>query len=516
MKNLIFALTICLLTSGIINARDRALLIGVDAYQQRGVRPTPGSVADAVAMQNLLISKFNFSPNSITLLRNQEATAQNILRELEQLVSETQFGDRVFIHYSGHGFQVPDEYIIDEKDGLDEIIAPYNVEIRNVPNGVMKSTLTKGTYITDDIFNDYKVKLLGRSVVMVFDSCHSGTISRGLGDANNKNSRYLKLEENSRSITDNEIYSYIPKDSKSRDLFIAKDDNISDNKISGVVVISAASPYQEAFPVETESGLRGALSYIFEKAHSRNAPKLADLKTILVSEMKKFERDGKIGQAANGQFQVPEVEIFAVSADSPLFGTPITNASSPDRINASYSSAIQSALTNSGSKIQVKISIPNSVFSIGDKVTYSVETGEQGYLYVLVFSADKQAFCIFPATEQNPNSRIWEPVDIENYLAKGIHNFPRSKEVVSTVKKNYDTFAQEPIGKDVFVAILSKQKLPIGEKQNYTHNELFNALGLEKLQQEVWERTRGIGNKSSVKLTDNDWQAAILVVETVR
>ena len=193
MKKLIFALTISLSIVNLVSAKDRALLVGVDVYQQKYVPPTNGSVADAEAMRQLLISKFNFAPNSITVLKNELATTRNILSELDRIVRETKPGDRVFFHYSGHGFQVPDEYIMDEKDGLDEVIAPYNVQAVNKPNGKVNLTLTNGTYITDDVFNDYAVKLAGRSVVMMFDSCHSGSISRSLSSKSKENSRYLRL-----------------------------------------------------------------------------------------------------------------------------------------------------------------------------------------------------------------------------------------------------------------------------------------------------------------------------------
>jgi hypothetical protein len=504
MMKKVLTLVICFILTGFVFAKDRALLIGVDYYQQNGVPPTDGAVADAEGLRQLLLKKFNFASNSIVVLRNQDATTQNILRELDRVVSDSQRGDRVFISYAGHGFQVPDEYIIDEKDGLDEVIAPYNVTITGRSTGKVNLLLAKNTYITDDVFNDYKIKLVGRSVVMVFDSCHSGTISRGIGDKAKANSRYLRFEEKSRSFNDPDEFSYVPKDANGRDLYIAKDDNIGDGNLNGVVVISAASPYQEAFPIEVDGGLRGALSYLFEKAHGNSSPNITDLKTSLVREMKRLEKEGKIDPGKNGQFQVPEIEVFSQVNiwNQPLFGAPIVNADSPDASTAGYSAGLQSALTNQFSKMQVKISLPQKVFKLGDKITYTVETGEAGYLYVLVFSANQQAFCIFPATDNGT------AVDVENYLPKGVHNFPRNS--------NYITEAQDPIGKDVFVALLSKKKLPLGEKQNYTYNEIFQRLGLEKLQQTVWEITRGVGVRKDVKLTDFDWQSAILEVETVK
>lgn len=533
MKKVFFVLALCLSIPFSVSARDRALLIGVDVYQQVEIPPTKGSTDDADALRQLLIAKFNFAPGSITVLKNQEATTQNILRELDRIVGETSPGDRVFFHYSGHGFQVPDEYIMDEKDGLDEVIAPYNVQAVKQQNGKVNLTLKNGTYITDDVFNDYAVKLVGRSVVMMFDSCHSGSLSRSLSSKSKENSRYLRLETKSRSImSDADAFSYTPT-SNSRDLSIVKDSNMGDGNLNGIVFISAASPYQEAFPIYMgNEKLRGALSFLFEQAHSKGTlPKISELKNSLLREMKNFEMSGKIQPGTNGQFQVPEIEVFSKNDiwNQPLFGAAIINDDFPNASNADYSSGLIAALTNQYSKIDIGFSLKwNGLpkenqsktrfadkFYLNDEMEYTVDISEAGYLYILVFSANDFATCIFPAYTENNGK--WEGIDTENYLEKGRHIFPRSPKQFPNVKGDYTPAAMPPYGKDVWVALFSKQKLPIGEKQNYTRNELLGRIGLDKLQKEVWTRTRGVGNKSStVKLTDADWQSSIIEVETIR
>lgn len=533
MNQLFFALIICLSFFSFVCAKDRALLVGVDFYRQKGIPPTNGSVADAEAMRQLLVNKFSFAAASVKVLTNQEATTQNILNELDRIVSETKPGDRVFFHYSGHGFQVPDEYILDEKDGLDEVIAPYNVQAIKKPNGNVNLTLTAGTYITDDVFNDYSIKLAGRSVVMIFDSCHSGSISRSLSTKSRENSRFLRLEESSRSMADANTFSYTPKDTNSRDLSVVKDTNIGNENLNGVVFISAASPYQEAFPIYVENkNLRGALSYLFEKAHNgRILPKISELKTSLLSEMKNLELSGKIEPGKNGQFQTPEIEVFSKINiwNKPLFGAAITNDIFPDTSNAGYSSGLISALTNQYSKININFSLRwnglpkenrnkprfTDKFYLDDQIEYTVDMSEPGFLYVLVFSANDVATCVFPAYTEKDG--IWTGVDTENYLEKGRHIFPRSQTQFPKVKEDYTPVTMPPYGKDVWVALLSKQRLSIGEKQNYTRDELLGRIGLEKLQKAVWEKTRGAGNKtSSVRLTDADWQSSIIEVETIR
>lgn len=513
MKNLTIKIFVILITlAAVAEAKDRALLIGIDYYQQKGIPPTKGAVEDVNAVEKLLVNTLNFTPSSIKVLRNEEATTNNILRELDLIVNETTFGDRVFFQYAGHGYQVPDQPNGDEKDGLDEVITPYNIAVKKSFGGKVALSLGTGTYISDDTFNDYIAKLSGRGVVMLFDSCHSGTISRSLNVENKKYSRYLRLEEDLRGTADKDAYSYQPKDSGLRDLSVVKDTNLGDGNINGVVIISAASPYQEAFPVAVNNVLRGAVSYLFEQIMKNGNPTLRQIQTALTEKIK----GGEFLRGSDGSFQTPQIEVLSKTDlwNQPLFGSAVINADNPQISSANYTVGLQSALTNQFSSLQVKLNLSNTVFHLGDQITYSVETGEEGYLYVLVFSADNAATCIFPATEKDEKTGIWQPLDVNNFLPKGQHNFPRT--ISQSLDDKYVTFAQDPIGKDVFVALLSKKKLPIGEKQNYTWNELFQNIGLHSLKNIVWEKTRGAGKKQLVRETAEQWQTAVVVIETVR
>ena len=90
--------------------RGRALLVGVNEYQVKGIRPTPGSIEDAEATGKLIQEKGWFDAGAIKTLLGAQATAANIEREFnEWLIKGTSPGDRVFFLYSGHGTQAPDD-----------------------------------------------------------------------------------------------------------------------------------------------------------------------------------------------------------------------------------------------------------------------------------------------------------------------------------------------------------------------------------------------------------------------
>ena len=73
-------------------------------------------------------------------------------------------GDVVVITFSGHGTYVPDRNG-DEIDGLDEALCPHDIR-------------TSGALIDDDIHDIFAARKAGVRLVLIADSCHSGTVTR--------------------------------------------------------------------------------------------------------------------------------------------------------------------------------------------------------------------------------------------------------------------------------------------------------------------------------------------------
>jgi hypothetical protein len=148
----------------------RALLIGIDAYPH--LNQLDGCVNDVTSMRSILQERFAFPPQNVTLIANEAATREAILRELDALVERTGRDDIIVIHYAGHGSQVRDREG-DEPSGFDNTIMPY------------ESEGWRGPFcdITDDEINVRLQQLATktRNTTLVFDSCHSGSITRDFG-----------------------------------------------------------------------------------------------------------------------------------------------------------------------------------------------------------------------------------------------------------------------------------------------------------------------------------------------
>ena len=222
--------------------RHRALLIGISDYA-RGVNPSTewwdlSSSADIAAMRALLIEKFAFDETDIVALTSRpQTTRDSILAALETLIADTRKGDIIYIHYSGHGAPVVD-LDGDEIDGLDESIVPSDYVARR----------DGSRNITDDTIGAALAKLHARepaSVTLTFDSCFSGTQTRG-GRMVVRGGNFLGLPQQQRAGDDPDVTGL-----GGRAAFA-----------DGYVVISAARHDQVAAETDDGSGGNmGLLSY---------------------------------------------------------------------------------------------------------------------------------------------------------------------------------------------------------------------------------------------------------------
>ncbi len=177
MKKILFTTVLLLSCVAILQAQTkRALFIGINTYFPAGASASPertpppnlnGCVNDATAVKELMQTRYGFAEKNIATLFNQDASRANIIKQIEKLISESKKGDVVFIYYAGHGSQVNNS-LSKENDKKDETIVPADAY--------------KGVFDIRDkelaiLFN----KLVDKGVILtsIFDSCHSGSISRG-------------------------------------------------------------------------------------------------------------------------------------------------------------------------------------------------------------------------------------------------------------------------------------------------------------------------------------------------
>ena len=104
---LLFAYGLAITTEDIYD-NSYALIIGIDKYQN--VKPLNYAVKDAESIQDILVSTFDFPEGNITLLKNEEANKQAILKAFSDITTKAEDNDRVLIYFAGHGdtYDLPD------------------------------------------------------------------------------------------------------------------------------------------------------------------------------------------------------------------------------------------------------------------------------------------------------------------------------------------------------------------------------------------------------------------------
>jgi hypothetical protein len=179
----------------------RALLIGIDNYERNpqfqtgrceetnrkpATQPTArrgssgdgfanleGAMNDVCAMQKLLNARFEFGAGNIHVLADEDATRDAILSSFRRyLIDEAQLGDICLFFYSGHGSQIRNTRG-GEADQLDETMVPID----------WKRPITKREDVKDirdkELFKLFREASKKVTLTALFDSCHSGGISRG-------------------------------------------------------------------------------------------------------------------------------------------------------------------------------------------------------------------------------------------------------------------------------------------------------------------------------------------------
>ena len=181
MKKIIFILFTCISNLISFSQNQYALLIGINHYSPpQNYKPSTnigrldfqdlhGCRNDVLAMYSVIVSRFNFNAKHIDTLMDDFATRDGILHGMNDLLQKCNSGDIAFIYYAGHGSQVKNSLSATKADKLDETIVPsdtWKEGVRDIRDKELAAIFNK--------FIDKKIKL-----TVIFDCCHSGSISRG-------------------------------------------------------------------------------------------------------------------------------------------------------------------------------------------------------------------------------------------------------------------------------------------------------------------------------------------------
>jgi len=191
------------------------------------------------------------------------ATLVNVREGLGWLRLTAERDDLVLIHFSGHGYQGADDNL-DERDGVDEFFVLHDT----------RATAKDDTALRDDEFGRFLDRIESDHVLVFFDSCYSGGLSRS-------------LTPGSRATGD------------TADVF-------SDFKLEGRLILSASDENQDAF--ESPELGHGVLTHFLLKGLG-GAADLNEDGHITVWELFEYARSEvpPFVEAERGERQLPQL-----------------------------------------------------------------------------------------------------------------------------------------------------------------------------------------------------------------
>lgn len=133
-----------------------ALVIGINAY--RHIDKLQTATNDAKTIAGLLDQKYGFITR---LVLDQDATREKIMNELNEFRAKLKPDDKLLIYYAGHG--------VYEKDTDASFWLPVDAKRDNDANWIDAKNIT-----------DQLTRIAARHVLIVADSCYSGTMTRNL------------------------------------------------------------------------------------------------------------------------------------------------------------------------------------------------------------------------------------------------------------------------------------------------------------------------------------------------
>ncbi len=260
---------ICIITAflsvfmGILTATaqvNRALLVAIDSYPANSGWEKIHSTNDLKIIHPMLVTQ-GYSPKHIKQLINEEATKKVITQSLDSLIQQSNPGDYIYIHFSGHGQLMVDDNG-DETDGLDESFIPYDAQ-RRYKVGVYEGQ----NHLRDDELGEFVEsfrKKIGKKgkLTVVIDACHSGTGTR-------KENEYKRGTTYIFAPPNKEVYKITDK--------ISDKPHLTGKTLAPFIIISACLPEEINYEYyHKPSGLYyGALSFAICQVMNKSSQKIS-------------------------------------------------------------------------------------------------------------------------------------------------------------------------------------------------------------------------------------------------
>ena len=384
-----------------------ALIIGISRYADAGTPPLPGARVDKQSATQMA-QAMQVPQSNIQYLQDEEATGSSIRKALQDMTTRVQDGDRVFIHYSGHGTRYNDP----AAGGCVEALLAYDGG--NITNREMADMLKTITNKTDKLF-------------VMYDACHSGGLvqnassvrTRGILNASDEGVLRPKFSSISQECGR-------PVNVKTRNLEVEV--TAKGGLPQDIIHVSASRDNEISFDDELKGGLA---TQFMRDCMLREAKDLDGSGAISMDEIRQCAQ-AKINKRMNNDANYKPHNLvlhgnaafvpawFAQASATPASATPVTQSpgtsSGPVPPFAGVAVALGTPTTTSAAaaltgeqalrqifdqrdaKRRVQFTVASNKLKIGqDALDFAVQSDRAGYVYVAQVGSDsKSVYLLFP------------------------------------------------------------------------------------------------------------------------
>jgi Caspase domain/Domain of unknown function (DUF4384) len=384
-----------------------ALIIGISRYADAGTPPLPGARVDKQSATQMA-QAMQVPQSNIQYLQDEEATAASIRKALQDMTQRVQNGDRVFIHYSGHGTRYNDP----AAGGCVEALLAYDGG--NITNREMADLLKTITNKTDKLF-------------VMYDACHSGGLvqaassvrRRGILNANDEGVLRPKFSNISQECGR-------PVNVKTRNLEVEV--TAKGGLPQDIIHVSASRDNEISFDDELKGGLA---TQFMRDCMLREAKDLDGSGAISMDEIRQCAQ-AKINKRMNNDANYKPHNLvlngnaafvpawFAQASATPASAMPVAQSpgtssgpvppfagvavaigapTSPSAANTlTGEQALRQIFDQRDAKRRVQFTAASNKLKIGqDALDFAVQSDRAGYVYVAQAGSDnKSVYLLFP------------------------------------------------------------------------------------------------------------------------
>ena len=398
------SLTFGLGVSSVAHAENHALIMWIGDYVSPGVPALQGIDTDA-RLAREIAAHLGVPERNIREVSNSALTHAVIGREFSNIANKINLGDNVFVYFSGHGHQIPNQ----NGSGCTEGIVPIDFSVKD-PRYLFKDEEMKAVL--------EKLSSKAGQVVMLNDSCYSG--GAATKDFSSSETLAPKTVE---SFDIDKGLAYKCGEAVNKGL--RGHFSEAGQRGNNMLYVAASAANEVAFP--TAKGSVATLAWakcLNNPSTDTNSSGSVDGNELAVCA-NALIRSRSIRQTVSieGNKGLP-LKFSALSAAA----APVSVRNALEDVRAASSPSVKVSLTASTQRLRIN----------QDRLDFTVTTGEAGYLYLLHVGSDGKTYDLLL-----PNK-----IDGENYLQPGTHRFPRA---------SWQMQAAGPVGTSHIMAVLSQK-----------------------------------------------------------